>query len=239
MQATLGFIQGLHLASIASSVAGLGISAASVQQVLKRLKSMDSRLRDVTAEVKHLPTKWRDFDLSTKMTRVETQLERLEEVPSRRDAAPVVRDCEAALDQGFNDVYVGLLQVVAEVRIAPDLLRTLLDTLALCSGAQIKALLWLDEKDVAASRARKQLRKMEELAFQMPTDVLQERTGLATEIARRLAADASEIRFRIASMPSLIDQLIAKNVDGRSYVEQIDADDESPILFLPPDTVAP
>jgi hypothetical protein len=237
MQATLGFIQGLQIATIASSVAGLGVSAASMHQVLRRLKSMDSRLQDVAAEVRHLPSKWRELDLSTKMTRVETQVERLEEVPSRKDPTPVVRDCEAALDQGFNDVYVGVLQVVAEIRISPELLRTLLGTLALCSSAQIKALLWLDEKEVAASRARKQVRKMEELAFHMPTDVLQLRTGLTADEARGFSAEASEIRLRIASMPSLVDQLVAMNVDGRRYVEQIDADEQSPILFLPANNV--
>lgn len=53
--------------------------------------------------------------------------------------------------------------------------------------------------------------------------------------AQGLSAEASEIRLRIASMPSLVDQLVAKDVFGRWYVEQIDADEQIPILFLPAD----
>ena len=77
--------------------------------------------------------------------------------------------------------------------------RALLASLALCGGAQIKSLLWLDMKEAAELRARHQCVKLQNLAFLMPRDLMVGRVDGDQKTALGISQDFSEVRLRIAS----------------------------------------
>lgn len=233
MQEMLGGMQVLQIANLASSVAGIGVTAAGTAMILQRLKSVDSGLRDIIGRIDALPAQWRDLQLQSVLTTIETQLERLQEVSGRQDPRPVVQKAEETLHDGFNELHRGIKQVVAEISIDERLLRSLLAGLALCGGAQIKALYWMNDMETAGSRARLQCAKLEELAFLMPRDLMAARLKGGADAALTIAKDASEIRHRVATQPMLNDLLIKMEVNGRDYLERAEQEDEQPLLLLP------
>lgn len=233
MQSMLGGMQTLQVASLVSSVVGIGVTVASTAIILHRLKAVDAGLATIEGKINALPAQWRDLDLHKTLTRVETQLERLQEISARQDPRPVVQKAEEALHEGFNILHAGVKQLVAEVTIDERMLQSLLAGLALCGGAQIKSLFWLDEKEAARERSRRQVDKLQELAFLMPRDVLSTRLQGGADAARQISQDASEIRLRIASQPALSEMLIQMGVNGRTYLERVEQEEEQPLLILP------
>lgn len=233
MQSMLGGMQVLQIASLASSVAGIGVTAAGTAIILQRLKAVDAGLRDIVGRIDALPAKWRDLQLTSSLTTIETQLERLQEVSGRQDPRPVVQKAEETLHDGFNILHDGIKQVIAEASVDERLVQSLLAGLALCGGAQIRALYWLDEKETAGKRGRRQVDKLEELAFLMPRDTMATKLKGGAASAETIARDASEIRRRAAAQPMLSDLLTEMNVDGRAYLERAEEEDEQPLLLLP------
>lgn len=233
MQDMLEGMQVLQLANLASSVAGIGVTAAGTAIILHRLKAVDAGLRDVIGRIDALPAQWRDLQLNSALTAIETQLERLQEVSGRQDPRPVVQKAEETLHHGFNTLHAGIKQVVAEVSIDEKLLRSLLSGLALCGGAQIRALYWLDDKETAGKRARRQVGKLEELAFLMPRDTMATKLKGGANAAETIARDASEIRRRASAQPMLSDLLTEMNISGRTYLERVEGEEEQPLLLLP------
>lgn len=233
MQSMLGGMQTLQMATLASSVAGIGVTAASTAIILQRLKALDAGLTAIEDRINALPAKWREMQLHAALTAVETQMERLQEVSHRRDPRPIVQKAEEALHEGFNTFHAGIRELVVEVRLDERLLKTLLAGIELCGGAQIKALYWLDEVETAATRARRQYDKLQELAFLMPRDAMASRLIGGADAARQLAQDAAELRHRVAAQPMLSDRLIQLEVSGLAYLETVEQEEEQPVLLLP------
>ncbi len=175
MQAALGGMQSLQLATMVSSVAGIGVTAASTAIILHRFNSVDANLKSVEAKIDSLPSHWRDLQLQVVLADIETQLERLHEVPFRRDSRPIIEKAEAALHSGFNAIHKGLMQVVCDRNVDADLLRALLAGLSLCASAEVKSLLLLNETKAASRRSRSHAEKLQLLAFKMPRDILASR----------------------------------------------------------------
>ena len=170
MQQALGTLQVLQYVSLFSSVVGVGVTAASTAMILKRLNSVDDALGRIESTIDHLPAKWRELSLRSRLVDVSTSIERLQESEFRSDASKVVAQVEKDLQEGFNHIHDGLCSVVIEAKVNPDLLKTLLAGLALCGASEFKALVWLNEKDAAKHRARLQFKKLQQLAFLMPRD---------------------------------------------------------------------
>ncbi len=233
LQATLGGMQTLQLATMVSSIAGIGVTAASTAIILNRIHSVDTKLRAVEGKIDALPAQWRELSLQNALSKIETQLERLQEVPYRLDARPVVVEAEAALHDGFNTLHRGLMQIVSEQNIDADLLRTLLAGLSLCAGAQIKSLFLLNEMETAARRSRRQVEKLEQLALEMPRDMIAARVKEGAEGAETVFADMRELRHRFATQPALCDALIKTDVEGSEYVRRVEEEEEQPLLILP------
>lgn len=234
MQAMMGTIQTLQIASLASSVVGIGVTAATAAIILKRLNEIDKSLESIEGSIAALPTKWREMDLRKKLVNVRTAADRLQEAEIRSDAEHVVRPVEEKLNYAFDELHNGICKVVVEAQVDASLLRSLLAGLALCGSAQIKALIWLDEKRAAESRARQQCALLQQLAFLMPRDVMSERVQGGAETALGISRDCSEIRLRIASQPDLLRTLTLHNIHGREFVERIHNEETQPLLILPP-----
>lgn len=233
MQAMMGTIQTLQIASLASSVVGIGVTAASAAIILNRLNEIDKTLGNIESSILTLPSKWRELDLRKKLVNVKTAVDRLHEAELRPDRDDVVRRVEEKLNYAFDELHDGLCSVVVEAQVDAGLLRGLLAGLALCGSAQIKSLIWLDQKEAAEHRARGQCAKLQELAFRMPRSVMAERMAGGAETALGISKDCAEIRVRIASQPDLSRILISRGIHGREFIERIHNEESEPLLILP------
>lgn len=233
MQQALGSLQVLQYASLFSSVVGVGVTAASTAMILKRLSAVDDALSRIEASFDSLPTKWRELALRSRLVDVSTSIERLHEASLRSDASRIVSQVEKDLQKGFNHIHDGLCSVVIEAKVDPGMLRALLAGLSLCGASEFKALVWLDEKDAAQHRSRVQFEKLQQLAFLMPRDQLALRLVDDEELSFAISKECSEIRYRVASQPALIQSLIDSDINGRAYIEQIQQEEKEPLLLLP------
>ena len=234
IQEMMGTMQVLQVANLASSVIGIGVTAASTAMILKRFNQVDKALAGIEASVANLPSKWREMDLRAKIVTVRTSLERLQEAEVRPDAENVLKSVEERLSYVFDEIYDGLVEVVIQAKVDPGLVRSLLASLALCGSAQIKSLLWLDMKEAAEVRSCRQVEKLENLSFLMPRDLMANRFEKNRDIALGVSNDLSEIRMRISSTPSLARTLIAREINGREYVERIEQEETEPYFLLTP-----
>lgn len=233
MQEMLGHLQVLQYASLFSSVVGVGVTAASTAMILKRLNAIDDTLSSIEVSVDALPAKWREMSLRSKLIDVSTSIERLQEANLRSDASKVVLQVEKDLQKGFNHIHDGLCSVVIEAKVDPGLLRALLAGLSLCGASEFKALVWLDEKEAAQQRSRVQFEKLQQLAFLMPRDQLAQRLVGNEKLSLDISKECSEIRYRVASQPALIQTLIDNDFNGRTYIEEIQQEEKEPLLLLP------
>ncbi|WP_394155012.1 hypothetical protein [Loktanella salsilacus] len=234
MQGMLGTMQSLQIATLASSVAGIGVTAATTAMILHRLSVIDQKLEQVEGSVSELPNKWRDMDLRKKLGTLKTATERLQEAEVRPDAESVMRAEEERLNYVFDELHDGICNIVIQAKVDAGLLRSLLAGLALCGGTQIKALIWLDMKEAAEHRARRQCKKLHDLAFRMPRHVMGARLNGDREQARIISNECAEMRLRLASQPDLARTLIRRGINGREFIDQIQEEDNEPLLLLRP-----
>ena len=232
MQTMMGTLQSLQIATLASSVAGIGVTAATTAIILHRLKGIDQAIERLEGAVADLPNMWREMDLRKKLGTLTTSIERIQEAELRPDAQSVVRAEEERMNYVFDELHDGICSIVIQGQVDPSLLRSLLAGLALCGGAQIKALIWLDMKEAAELRAQRQCMKLEDLAFRMPRQIMATRLGGA-EQAIAISKDCAEIRLRSASQPDLARTLIGRGIHGREFIDQIQGEESEPLLILP------
>ncbi|UWR10907.1 hypothetical protein [Sulfitobacter mediterraneus] len=233
MQTMMGTIQTLQLATLASSVVGIGVTAASAAMILSRLNEIDNTLDGIESSIATLPSKWREMALRKKLVNIRTAIDRMQEAELRPDAESIFKSGEEKLNYAFDELHDGIRSIVIEAEVDAGLLRNLLASLALCGSAQIKSLIWLDMKEAADHRARQQCSKLQELAFHMPRDLMAQRLVGGEKQAISISQDCSEIRLRAAAQPDLARALIAKNIHGREFIERVQAEESSPLLILP------
>ena len=241
MQSMLGRIQALQLATMVTSVAGIGVTVASTAIILRRLKAIDDTLKSIEEEIVRLRSELKANELQGVLTDVRVQVERMGEVDDRQDPRPVVQIVEGELHRYFNYLCNGIRVAVEAVSIDDEsenkiddrLLKSLLAGLALCGSTQFRALFWLDDKKTVRSRAHLQLNKLHELAMLMPRDVLERKLVGGGTTAEHISQIASDIRMQIASTHFLAEQLTQMNKSGRQYLEQAKQEETQPLLLLP------
>ncbi|KAA0920626.1 hypothetical protein FLO80_00105 [Aquicoccus porphyridii] len=233
LQSAVGTLQSLQMVNLASSVAGIGVTAASTAIIMKRLGVVNESLDRVEDMIGGLPVKLREMDLRKTLVNIQTSLDRLDGAGLRRDGDSVVKSAEEKLHYGFNSMLDGLSIVVIEKNADPALVNSLLAGLSLCGSAQIKALYWLNELEEAERQSRSQFEKLEKLSLMVPQDILETRISGGAEPAARIASDLSEVRARVASMPGLTKKIRSLDIHGRAYLERLEDEQESPLLLLP------
>ena len=233
IQSSLGAMQSIQTLTAVSSVVGIGVTVASTAIILSKIQAIDHKISSLEQSLEKLPAQWRTLNLRNTLGEVETQLERLQEVPARKDTRPVLHKVEEQLHSGFNALHSGVRQVVAEIEIDPEMLQTLLAALAISGSAQIKALYQMDEIEAALQRAQTQSGKMQDLALEMPRDRLSQQLIGEAETASQIAEQASQIRLIMASRPALTQRLISLNVSGPAYLNALEEELENPLLVLP------
>lgn len=238
LQQAVGTLQSLQLVNIASSVAGIGVTAASTAMILHRLDGIGGQINRVEAKMDGFPDRLRELGLRDVLTGIRTTLERLDNAANRLDPEPVVRNAEEKLHYGFDKLLDGVQAVLAMPKVDTGLLRSLLAGVSLCGAAQIKALFWLNELAEAEQQAKRQFQKIEALSLRFPQDVLAHKLmsadpGDAFATAAALSDDMAEIRARVAALPALSNRVAGLGVHGRDYLERLSQEEEQPLLILP------
>jgi len=238
LQSAVGVVQNLQLVNLVSSVAGIGVTAASTAIILGRLNAIGDRIGRLEQGVEALPGVFRKLELRNTMIEIGTALERFESADNRRDKDQTVRAVEEKLHYGFDRMLDGVRTTAETPGVDAEAIRCLLASLSVCGAAQIKAFLWLNEREMAAGQARRQFVKLMELSEMFPKDVLMDRLDCEADDADRLEADLAGLRQRFAAIPSLVENLIALDLDGRDYLERLDAERDHPLLVLPASAAA-
>lgn len=235
MQSMLGAMHGLQLATLAGSIASIGVSAAGTAIVCQRLDKLRRDVQLTQDSVLAFRDEWRAYELQQLLERATNRIERVNGASARRDPKPLLTEAEQVLQETFDAMHNRVKLLYTREAIPIDSLRLLLDGMAVTGGAQIKALFLLDDPTAAKDEALRQFQKLARLTTDMPADLLAERMGgteLAEQHARDVAVTLSETRHRVASLPSLVDHLDRQGMSARGYLEAAEAEADAPLMIL-------
>ncbi|PSL16052.1 hypothetical protein [Shimia abyssi] len=232
LESLMGGMKNLQLATLGTSVLGIGVTVASTAIVLHRLNHIGAAVERMEEKIDAIPKVWEEARIRHNLTELRTQLERVEESDVRSDRDEVLRAADGKLNENYNHFSDTALKMSAEITLDADLFRAVLCALSLCGGAQFRVLLALDEKQAAAKRASAQAQQLNQIAWNLPADVM--RTKIADkDTALSLTSDLSELRARLSSQPLTAAALIENDLHGREYIERAVAEEEEPLLVLP------
>jgi hypothetical protein len=229
----MGGMKTLQLATLATSVVGIGVTMASTAIILNRIKQLDGAVQRMESKVDALPKVWQEMQVLQNLVELRTHLARVDDAVLRPDADKVVTNAEEKLEYAFDRFADATQTLTTEITIDAAQLRILLSALSICAGAQFKALLYLDQKEFAQKKALDQNRKIEQLTWNIPQDILEIRLGEDKDQAQAMSSDASELRIRLSGRPHLLQTMIAGNIHGRDYIERSQQKMEEPLLLLP------
>lgn len=235
MQSMLGAMHGLQLATLAGSIASIGVSAAGTAIVCQRLDKLRRDVQLTQDSVLAFRDEWRAYELQQLLERATNRIERVNGASARRDPKPLLTEAEQVLQETFDAMRNRVKLLYTREAIPIDSLRLLLDGMAVTGGAQIKALFLLDDPTAAKDEALRQFQKLARLTTDMPADLLAERMGgteLAEQHARDVAVTLSETRHRVASLPSLVDHLDRQGMSARGYLEAAETEADAPLMIL-------
>lgn len=121
MQSMMGTLQVLQIATLASSVAGIGVTAATSVIILNRLKVVEKTIERIEDSLSELPNTWRDMELRKNIRTLQTAVERMHEAEVRTDAENVIGAVEEKLNYVFDDLYDGITGIVVLKQVDPEL----------------------------------------------------------------------------------------------------------------------
>lgn len=232
IQQTLGGMQTLQIASLATSVIGIGVTVAATALILRRLDRIEKQIAGLEQKIDALPRLIADMHLHRTLREFRVTLTRLEDASDRRDSTPILRDAEKDLDHTFSELQHAIEILLGQSAIQGDALATLLHMLGLCSETQMKTLFRMGDTAVARNRARNHYTVIEGLTFTIPPDVLTQRLADPSR-ASDLTNICSVMRLNLAARPPLIDTFIARDIDPVHYLHQAESELTEPLLFLP------
>lgn len=233
LQNMMGGLQALQIATLVTSVAGMGVTVASTALILSRMKELSTGLEDLRDQIERTRKKAEDWDLGQTLRAAETQLQRMSEAELSRNPQSVIESSEHELHKCFAELQRGTRTVLARAEVSPEFLTMLLSAISISGSAQIRALIWLEEPKRAKARAESLFSDMQVVALDMPQDRLAEKIGGTFDAARQIDHLWTESRLRMASVPSLIASMRAQELSGRDYLEIAEAETEETLLILP------
>jgi hypothetical protein len=225
----LGQVQMLQFATLATSMVGVGVTAVSTALILKRLAKMSDTLDAVTGRLDRMAAEQTRQPLRAALTDIRTSVERYEELRLRRSADTVAQDIDRTLHGSYNTLADGFRRLEGSPGVTAAELLQMLSALALCGAVQFKVLVHAGELQTAESRARLQLGKLRQLAWDYPEDRLAERLGSE---ARQVVEGVLGLHLLQASQPDLARTLHDNDVSGPDYIRRIEEEAEAPLLFI-------
>jgi hypothetical protein len=235
MQKMLGVIEGLQVATLATSVAGIGVSAASAAIVCHRINLLRDDVTKLGKEVAEFREEWRTTQLQDLLDKAMTRVERVGSIRNRNDKRSVLQEAETVLHDVFTASLSRGKALLKMENIPVDALQIIIDGLMISGATRVKALLLLDEAEEAKNVAAHQVKVFGELTLTMPSDALASRLGAANnplEVAKQVSAIFSEARLQSASVPHLVAHLSSEGMQSSAFLKIADEEAETPFLFL-------
>lgn len=233
LQNMMGGLQALQVATLATSVAGIGVTAVSTAIILNRLKGIEDQLASIEDKLDRAQIASENEAIRKTLTRIETYLVRLQEAEETSNHERLLRTSEEELHTGFDELRRQSEAVLRRESFNVDFAIGTFSALALCSNAQTKSLICLDEYERAGRRAEAQARHLNHLSMLIPRDILLARVDGDTQRAALIDQTIAEIRLRSATAPSFVTALSAHGVDGRAYFQRASDEIEQALLLLP------
>lgn len=236
MQNILGEIKGLQVATLATSVVGVGVTAASAAIVCHRINLLRDDVNKLGKEMAEFRDEWRTTQLQELLDKAMTRVERVGSVRNRTDQRSVLQEAETVLHDVFNASLSRGKALLQMDTIPVDALQIIIDGLMISGATRVKALFLLDEAEEAKAAAAQQVKAFGELTLAMPSDLLGTRLGAAQnpmEIARQVSAIFSEARLQSASVAHLVEHLSAEGLQTSEFLKIIDEERSSHLLFFP------
>ena len=256
VKSTLAALGMLNAATLAASVAGVGVSAAGFALVLRRLQGVERSLEGVHRDVLAGRRVAERVDLRMAAGHravVDGLLYRAEEAWLRSDAERVWRELEGRLEEaqrycrglvghGGSSAFLDGRFTLEEAAAAYEA------ALALAS-CRVQVLLLIEERDAALHYAIDFERWHRQAVGQLfAVDVAAAR---ASQLAREEERSEEDARSRLrrqacplleamraaqeqaASRPALLEALSERGVGGRAYIEAVRDRQDTPLLALP------
>lgn len=234
LQSGLSFLQGLQSASLATSVIGVGVTAASTAIILNRLGQIDNSILNLKDEIRSLGDVAIEREVRNLLADLQTELERLEELPYAKWPEARAQSSEEKLHRLFNNVLELTVFISRSSQDTFDakLFSVLISALALSASAGLKLLMWLGDVEIAKQRIKRQLHKVDLLQREVPTDRLSFMlTGQDPLSIEGLSGQIREIRHRFASLPFLLQALENGKIGSRDYLQEIEYNETSELLI--------
>jgi hypothetical protein len=232
----LGVTQGLQVANLATSVVGIGVTAASTAIVCQRINLLRDDVTRLGKDVREFREEWRTAQLQDLLDKAMTRVERIGSVRNRNDQRSVLQEAETVLHDVFTSSLSRGKALLAMDKVPVDALQIIIEGLMISGATRVKALLLLDEAEEAKYVALKQVGCFSDLTLAMPQDALASRlTGVAkpVEVAKQVSATFSEARLQSASVPHLLEHLSSEGVQPSSFLKIVDEEKDNPFIFIP------
>ena len=233
LQSGLSFLQGLQSASLATSVIGVGVTAASTAIILNRLGQIDNSILNLKDEIRSLGDVAIERAVRNLLADLQTELERLEEIPHAKWPEARAQSSEEKLHRLFNKVLelTIFLSRSSQNGFDAKLFSVVISALALSASAGLKLLMWLGDIEIAKQRTKRQLHKVDLLQREIPTDRLSFISAAKDPLSTRgLSEQIREIRHRFASLPFLLQALENGKISSRDYLEESENNETSELL---------
>lgn len=238
LQSSLGALQSLQVAALATSVFGLGVSIAGTMLICKRLDGLAAQSAAMRDEVAGLRGLLHADRMEESLVDVKTHVERIDSATARANPGPVLQAAEQALHEANGIFDHAFRKLAAGETIPTHALGVVLHGLTLTATVRIKSLFLMDEVQIARDAAERQLRNLGELTILLPQDLLARKiVGVddGAMVASNLSKDLAEARDRLAGIPSLLDRLHSTGLRPSAYLAAAEREKDAPIMFLLPD----
>jgi hypothetical protein len=252
VQNSLALLQNLQIGTLAVSGLGLGVSVAGFAVMLRRLKGIESHLSTIEAKIDRVTTDRRADDIRMIFADVGTQLETVDTLSSRSNKVTRAEAIEHVLATSAGRLEVHFQQKSEAIQMGPmtsadmDMLWSLAAAIRLCHEAGARALYSIDELEAAKQLAERRALRFLNLSQSLSPDTLARLCGQDAQDAmsyaemRRQALPQAEVLVRglresavsISSQSELAHNLVANQVSGPAYLEEIEAEKDRPLLIL-------
>lgn len=221
--------------------------------MLKRLKGIEAQLGTIEAKIDRVTTDRRTDDIRMIFADVGTQLDIVDTLSARsnRVSSGEAAEHSLATSSGRLEAHFHQKSEAMQMgRMTPadmDMLWSLAAAIRLCHEAGLRALYSIDELEAAKQLAERRAQRFLDLSQNLTPDALARlcahsalNSATYTE-ARQLALPQAEVlvhglRDSVASISSqseLAQNLIANQISGSTYLEEIADETDEPLLILP------
>ncbi|MBV7378261.1 hypothetical protein [Maritimibacter dapengensis] len=253
VQSSLSLVQGMQVANLAVAGLGIGVSIAGFALMLKKMKGIETQIRDIDSKIEAVTDERRNDELQTVMSDIRNDLTIVDTLPSRKNKATAAETAQRELARSagrLEGVFrrdVEAMERNHATREGIERLWNVSSMIRLCHEAGQRALFTIDDVKLAAEYSERQAESLLRLAEGVSADALTRSYAAAGGsaddfVARRadiLPASAALHKALTGSVTAITAQAdLARRLDesgakGSLYLKELDEETREPLLFLP------